>query len=86
MNEEKFREYLTKTNHTEKSIISRISRLKKIEKLFQLNIDSIIYNKIEVVELLNKIKAIDTKNQNLSNALRKYYECVTNNKIFKENL
>lgn len=83
MKEKTFRKYLAKTKHTEKSIISRVSRLKKVEIYFELDIDSIIFNKTSVIQLLNKIKAIDSQNQNLSNALRKYYTCMTNDEIGK---
>ena len=83
MKEIEFRIYLEQTNHTEKSILSRISRLKTVERSFHLNIDSIIFDKEKVICLLDKLKEIDSKNQNLSNAVRKYYECMTNNVIEK---
>lgn len=76
-----FKEFLFQTNHSEKSIISRVNRLKKIETLFQLNVDTIIHNENEVIQLLLQIKEIDTKNQNYANSLRKYYECIMNNQI-----
>ena len=85
MNQEKFELFLKETNHTEKSIKSRISRLKKIEDLFQLDVDDIIYDEIKITTLLHKLKAqnLDTTNQNLANALRCYYKCITG-KIFKK--
>ena len=66
MNQEKFELFLKETNHTEKSIKSRISRLKKIEDLFQLDVDDIIYDEIKITTLLHKLKAqnLDTTNQN----------------------
>ena len=69
MQKVKFKEYLTKTGHSKKSISSRISNLTLIENKLNVNIDSIIFNKEKVVNLLFKIKNIDTTNQNLSNAL-----------------
>ena len=83
MNQEKYKLFLIETNHTEKSITSRIARLNKIEKLFQINIDSIINNKNKVHELLDKLKIqnFDSSNQNLANALRLYYECINNCKL-----
>lgn len=81
MQEVKFIEYLTKTNHSKKSIISRVNNLKIIENKFNLHIDSIIFDKEKVVSLLLKIKNIDTANQNLSNALRHYYTFMAEDKI-----
>lgn len=83
MNRIKYEDFLTLTNHTQKSIDSRISRLEKVEKIFQINIDTIIFDKVKVIKLLNDMKTlgIDTKNQNLSNAVRKYYTCMTNDEI-----
>lgn len=85
MIESKFREYLIKTGHTQKSIDSRVSRLKKVEKLFNFNIDSIIYNKNMVVSVLIELKdkSLDSKNENLSNTIRAYYTCMTNDSIGK---
>ena len=84
MNDLKFREYLIKTNHTEKSIISRINKLKSIEDHFHLDIDTLISNKEKVIALLIKIrnaKIEDRRHTPLSNALRKYYNCMTNDEI-----
>lgn len=83
MNQEKFELFLKETNHTEKSINSRIARLKKVEKLFQINIDTIIDDKNKIHEILDELKTknLDTSNQNLSNALRTYYQCITGNKF-----
>ncbi len=80
MQESKFREYLTKMGHTEKSINSRVRSLAKLENFLHLDIDTIVFDREKVVKLLYDIKSlgIDTKNQNLSNALRKYYICMTN--------
>lgn len=83
MQEINFIEYLTKTGHTKKSIVSRISRLNQIEIKFNLDIDTIIFDKEKVVNLLINLKDLDTPNQNLSNALRHYYTCMTNEKIEK---
>lgn len=85
MNQEKYILFLRATNHTEKSINSRLARLKKIEKIFQIDIDSIIYDKDKVQHLLESLKEqnLDTTNQNLSNTVRKYYECMTGD-IIKE--
>lgn len=74
-------EYLTKTGHSKKSVLSRLNNLTFIENKLKINIDSIIFNKEKVVNLLFKIKNIDTTNQNLSNALRHYYTFMTNDKI-----
>ena len=83
MNKTKYEHYLRSTNHTDKSIIARINNLVKVENYFQLNIDSIINDKDKVITLLREIKrfGIDTKNQNLSNTVRKYYECITGSYI-----
>lgn len=83
MNIQKYTDFLRKTNHTQKSIDSRIYRLEKIEKTFHLDIDTIIYDKTKVINLLvdMKTKKIDSSNQNLSNALRKYYTCMTNDEL-----
>lgn len=83
MNKEKYEIFLRQTNHTEKSIRSRIRHLEDIEKLLQINIDTIIMNRNEVILILKELKSKDTRNQNLSNALRKYYECMTNDVIEK---
>ena len=83
MNKSKYEAFLRDTNHTQKGIISRVSRLEKIERCFRFDIDTIIFDKVKVINLLNEIKTlgIDSKNQNLSNAVRKYFECMTNDKI-----
>ncbi|MBQ4269275.1 MAG: hypothetical protein IJB97_06480 [Clostridia bacterium] len=85
MNREKYILFLKETNHTEKSINSRLARLKKVEKIFQIDIDSIIYDKDKVKHLLQSLKEqnLDTTNQNLSNAVRKYYTCMTNDVLGK---
>ena len=86
MNIEKYELYLRKTNHTEKSIISRIARLRKIENIFGIDIDNIIDDEDKINSLLEtlKVQNLDTANQNLSNALRKYYECMNGNALKKE--
>ena len=78
MNQEKYELYLRTTNHTEKSINSRVARLKKIEQIFEIDIDTIIYDENKVNDLLKelKIRNLDTSNQNLSNSLRTYYKCI----------
>lgn len=83
MNALKFEEFLRKTDHTQKSIDSRVSRLKKVEELFNFNIDSIIYDKNKVISILMELKdkRLDSKNENLSNAIRAYYTCMTNDSI-----
>lgn len=83
MQEGKFREYLTETGHTKKSIDSRVRSLAKIEKLFHFDIDTIIFDREKVIKQLCDIKqlGIDAKNQNLSNAVRKYYTCMTKDEI-----
>ena len=83
MNQEKYKLFLKDTNHTEKSIESRVARLKKVEKIFQIDVDSIIYDETKVYEILDKLKTqnLDSSNQNLANALRTYYECITGNKL-----
>ena len=86
MNIEKYELYLRKTNHTEKSIISRIARLRKIENIFGIDIDNIIDDEDKINSLLEtlKVQNLDTANQNLSNSLRKYYECMNGNALKKE--
>lgn len=84
MNEIKFRAYLTKTGHSEKSINSRISKLRSIENYFQLNIDTIITNKERIISLLINIRNSgieERRHTPFSNALRKYYTCMTNDEI-----
>ena len=83
MDKQKYELFLRKTNHTEKSIQSRIVRLKKIENIFCIDIDSIIYDKSKVIEILSDLKKlnVDTVNQNLSNAIYKYYECCNGNAL-----
>ena len=79
MNQQKYKLFLRETRHTEKSIQSRVARLKNIEKLFQIDIDSIIDDENKINEILDKLKTqnIDSDNQNLANALRLYYECMS---------
>lgn len=83
MNQEKYKLFLRATNHTEKSIDSRVTRLRKVEKIFQIDIDSIIDDENKANEILYKLKTqnLDTSNQNLANALRTYYESITGNKL-----
>lgn len=83
MNKLKYKAFLKETNHTEKSINSRVRNLERVERYFKMNIDVIICDKSQVINLLKEIreKNIDTKNQNMSNAIRKYYECITKDKV-----
>ena len=84
MNEEIFRNYLLKTNHKKSATETRINKLKIVESYFNINIDSIIKNREQVVNLLIKIRDVlieDSRHTPLSNAVRKYYECITGNVI-----
>ncbi len=85
MDAKKYEEYLQNNNHTEKSIKSRISRLRQLENMLNFNIDDIIKDRYKVLKLLKKLKAenLDTYNQNYSNTIRKYYKCITNDEIKK---
>ncbi len=85
MNQEKYKLFLRNTKHTEKSIESRVARLKKVEEIFQIDVDSIIYNEAKVYEILDKLKTqnLDSSNQNLANALRVYYTCITGKTLKK---
>lgn len=85
MNQEKYKLFLRETNHTEQSIKSRVTRLKKVEEIFQINIDTIIYDEVKVYEILDKLKTqnLDTPNQNLANALSTYYTCITGKNIYE---
>ena len=83
MNKEKYETFLRETQHTEKSITSRVARLRKVETLFQIDLDTVIHDKGKVNDLLGRLKKekLDSSNQNLSNALRMYFECVNNIKL-----
>ena len=84
MDEEKFRDYLLKTNHKKSATETRISKLKFVEFYFDINIDFIINDKEKVIYLLIQIRNADIEDRKhtpLSNAVRKYYECITNNRI-----
>ena len=83
MNLLKFEDFLRKTDHTQKSIDSRVSRLKKVEELFNFNIDSIIYDKNKVRNILMELKEkrLDSSHENLSHAIRAYYTCMTNDSV-----
>ena len=56
MNQEKYKLFLTDTKHTEESIKSRVARLKKVEEIFQIDADSIIYDETKVYKILDKLK------------------------------
>ena len=84
MQEEEFRNYLLITNHKQIATIHRINKLKEVETFFNIDIDNIIKDKNQVVELLVKIRRArieDREHTPLSNAVRKYYECMTNDRI-----
>ena len=84
MDEEKFKDYLLNTNHKKNATQTRISKLKFVEFYFGINIDSIINDKKKVLSLLIQIRGEDIEDRKhtpLSNAVRKYYECITGNRI-----
>lgn len=84
MNEKRFRDYLLKTNHTENSINSRIAKVKKLEDIFKIDMDEIANRKEQVIKLLIKIRDTgieDRRHTPFSNAVRKYYESITNDSI-----
>ena len=85
MNQEKYILFLRETNHTEKSIKSRVARLKKVENVFQIDVDCIINDKNKVHEILDKLKIqnLDSSNQNLANALSMYYTCITGKNLYE---
>lgn len=62
--------------YTEKSISSRISRAKKTEKILkeEFSLDDVVASKQNMMCAIEKLKHHDTKNQNLQNALLRYYE------------
>jgi hypothetical protein len=95
MDKQKFIKYLKNqtytangkiNNYTTKAINKRITSLTRVETLFNINLDSIINDKSEVIKLLCSIRNNGYENQNhtpLSNAIRHYYTCQTGDEIGK---
>jgi hypothetical protein len=93
MDKQKFSTYLKNqtyttdgkiNNYTTKAINKRVTSLTKVEALFNIDLDSIINDKSEVIKLLCSIRKKGYENPNhtpLSNAVRHYYACQTGDKI-----
>jgi predicted DNA-binding ribbon-helix-helix protein len=84
MREDQFMKFLEQdTNITSKtkSVNSRMSRARKVEDTFNVNLDNIVNDDEKTYQLLRKLYEMKDISGNLQNAVRKYYIFV-NNKEF----
>ena len=95
MKEEKFRVWLLEQKrywngkedfYTENSVNSRVKCLKKLEKIFNIDIEEKIKNRDVAIKFLKEIRnrnIEDLKHTPLSNAFRHYYKFATGDFIDK---
>ena len=73
MKENLFRNFLEREGKGDKAINSRISKLRKVENILHMDADFLVADEKTMLETMHRILPHDTRNQPLSNAVRKYY-------------
>ncbi|OMC76785.1 hypothetical protein BK125_17175 [Paenibacillus odorifer] len=76
MKEEQFMRFLEKDSSIlskEKAVNSRMSRARKVEKFFNVNLDDVVRSDEKMYQLLKRIHESKDTAGNLQNAVRKYY-------------
>jgi hypothetical protein len=86
MREEQFTRFLEEDSNIEsktKAVNSRLSRARRVEDTFNVNLDEVVKNDQTTYELLKKIRTtLDLNTQgNHGNAVRKYYTFVNQKKF-----
>lgn len=82
MKENEFQNFLINKRYTEKSVISRMAKAQKAERILGKSYDEIVIDDDKMFSALNELqKHEDTKHNQMQNTLRSYYEFV-NHKVF----
>ena len=73
MNEGEFKSFLEK-QYTPKSVSSRMSRARKVERILGYDLDTAVSTDEKMIEALHETSEQDDRERNHQNVLRNYYE------------